>query len=94
MLSMLIKVREGSADQPLALAVDDDGLIAMLDPQKQVMINNNCQPPGRKLAQNQNEFKIVKASICVWLSIKGVGKIQGFSLCSSVGRQGLCCHAR
>ena len=38
MLLMLIKVREGSADQPLALAVDDDGLIAMLDAQKQVQI--------------------------------------------------------
>jgi len=32
-----IKVREGNAEQPLALAVDDDGLIAMLDTQKQVL---------------------------------------------------------
>ena len=39
MLLMLIKVREGNADQPLALAVDDDGLIAMLDAQKQVQID-------------------------------------------------------
>ena len=87
---MLIKVREGSADQPLALAVDDDGLIAMLDPQKQVMVNNNSQPPGSKLSGNQNEFKIIQASICDTLydcpCITGVGKIQGFSLCSSVGR--------
>jgi len=32
-----IKVREGNAEQPLALAVDDDGLIAMVDGQKQVL---------------------------------------------------------
>jgi len=32
-----IKVREGNAEQPLALAVDDDGLIAMVDTQKQVL---------------------------------------------------------
>ena len=41
MLINVIKVREGNADQPLALAVDDDGLIAMLDAQKQVIINPN-----------------------------------------------------
>ena len=38
---MLTKVREGNAEQPLALAVDDDGLIAMVDQQKQVMVNHN-----------------------------------------------------
>jgi len=32
-----IKVREGNADQPLAVAVDDDGLLAMVDCQKQVL---------------------------------------------------------
>ena len=48
MLLMLIKVREGSADQPLALAVDDDGLIAMLDAQKQVIINPNEQTWNQK----------------------------------------------
>ena len=34
-------MRDGNADQPLALAVDDDGLIAMVDAQKQVLINHN-----------------------------------------------------
>ena len=38
---MLLKVREGNAEEPLALAVDDEGLIAMLDTQKQVLINQN-----------------------------------------------------
>ena len=41
MLIKLIKVRDGNADQPLALAVDDDGLIAMVDAQIQVLINPN-----------------------------------------------------
>ena len=37
---VVIKVREGNADQPLAVAVDDDGLLAMVDCQKQVFDQN------------------------------------------------------
>ena len=57
MLIMLIKVREGNADQPLALAVDDDGLIAMLDAQKQVIINPN--------ERTWNQKSVISVTICV-----------------------------
>ena len=40
MMMVVIKVREGNADQPLAVAVDDDGLLAMVDCQKQVFDQN------------------------------------------------------
>ena len=39
-MMVVIKVREGNADQPLAVAVDDDGLLAMVDCQKQVLDQN------------------------------------------------------
>ena len=39
-MMVVIKVREGNADQPLAVAVDDDGLLAMVDFQKQVFDQN------------------------------------------------------
>ena len=40
MMMVVIKVREGNADQPLAVAVDDDGLLEMVDCQKQVFDQN------------------------------------------------------
>ena len=40
LVMVVIKVREGNADQPLAVAVDDDGLLAMVDCQKQVLDQN------------------------------------------------------
>ena len=40
LVMVVIKVREGNADQPLAVAVDDDGLLEMVDCQKQVFDQN------------------------------------------------------
>ena len=59
MLIKLIKVRDGNADQPLALAVDDDGLIAMVDAQKQVLINPN---PSNSLFNFQESEDIATAA--------------------------------
>ena len=60
MLIMLIKVREGNAEQPLALAVDDDGLIAMVDTQKQVL-NFDQHPILINFQKSENITRIRKA---------------------------------
>ena len=57
---MLIKVREGNAEQPLALAVDDDGLIAMVDTQKQVLTFDQ-HPILINFLESENITRIRKA---------------------------------
>ena len=64
---LLIKVRNGNADQPLALAVDDDGLIAMVDAQKQVLINPN---PSNLLLNFQESEDIATAARIRKVSVK------------------------